>query len=166
MSGLNFWDLADVFRTLASRASPEERLYFTASEFKIIEDWGLIVDCSHGGLLMAPSHANGGIQVFNHQEGLYRCNAEFEGWEYIINPKATEKHKQQIDIYNKVYHKDWTFEEYEVQSDIRMIDASPIAIYGANFNRYLLHPGPSTFIVNKHATKNYLSHLNHLNNNS
>ncbi|MDX8554557.1 hypothetical protein MK851_13115 [Tenacibaculum sp. 1B UA] len=142
------------------------KLMFTLNDLKPITEGGGIVDGTLGGLILGNSHANGGIKVIRQyqNEELYEVIAEFEGWEYILNPLTTTKEIQQLTLINSEFNntKD-EFIEYKIPKDIKVIDTRPLLENIKETNKLILLDKWSQFIINKHSTKKYLTELDFLN---
>lgn len=105
------------------------KIMFTFADLKPIAEGNGIVDGTFGGLILGNYHSDGGIKVIRQykKEELYEIIAEFEGWEYIMNPLATNKEREYLTILNSEFantKKD--FIEYEIPNGIEIVDTRPI----------------------------------------
>lgn len=142
------------------------KLMYTLDDLKPIAEGNAIVDGTLGGLILGNSHSDGGIKVICQykKEELYEVIAEFEGWEYILNPLATTKEMEYLKKINSEYmNTKEEFIEYEIPNGIEIIDTKPIFENMKETNKLILLNEWSQFIINKHSTKKYLGELNYLN---
>lgn len=85
----------------------------------------LAIDGSNGGLIIGPLHEEGGIQVFWHSKNGYEHCAEFEGWEYLLNPGVSIYYKNTFEeINNHDRDKTDSFQEYGVSPSVRLLDCT------------------------------------------
>ena len=142
------------------------KLMFTLADLKPIAEGNGIVDGTFGGLILGNTHSEGGIKVIRQykKEELYEIIAEFEGWEYIINPLATNKETEYLTKLNSEFvDTKEKFIEYEIPNGIEIIDTKPIFENIKETNKLILLDEWSQFIINKHSTKKYLIELDNLN---
>lgn len=142
------------------------KLMFSLAELKPVAEGGGIIDGTFGGLILGNYHAEGGIKVIRQykDEELYEVVAEFEGWEYLLNPLATTKEVNYLQKINSEFvGSKEEFTEYEVPNDIKVIDTRPIFKNIKETNKLIILREWSQFIVNKHSTKKYLTQLDDLN---
>lgn len=139
---------------------------FTHIDLKpLVENEG-IIDATKGGLILGISHKEGGIKVFAQykNESLYEIIAEFEGWEYILNPTATANNLEYLNKINEEFvNTKIDFIEYDIPNNIATLDVRPVIPHLKSTSKFLLIGQYDQFIVNKHATKKYLNELNALN---
>ena len=142
------------------------KIMFTLEDLKPIAEGNGIVDGTLGGLILGNTHSDGGIKVIRQyrSEELYEVIAEFEGWEYILNPLATTKEMEYLTKLNSEFvNTKEEFIEYEIPNGIEIIDTKPIFENIKETNKLILLNEWSQFIINKHSTKKYLTELNSLN---
>jgi ribonucleotide reductase beta subunit family protein with ferritin-like domain len=142
------------------------KIMLTLDDLKPIAEGNGIVDGTLGGLILGNAHSIGGIKVIRQyqKEELYEVIAEFEGWEYILNPLATAKEIKYLTKLNSEFvdtKKEFT--EYEIPNGIEIIDTRPIFENVKETNKLILLNEWSQFIINKHSTKKYLTELDNLN---
>jgi len=75
---------------------------FTFQQIDKLYKEDAIVDARKGGLLLGPSHDDGGIYfLFEYRDG-FRLYGEVEGFEYIMNRDSATKCKElQINNHNR-----------------------------------------------------------------
>ena len=66
-------------------------------EIKRLHEQNLIIDAKDGGLLLGPSHKEGGILFLFEYQDCFRVFGEVEGYEYIVN-------KEQVMKYQSIIH--------------------------------------------------------------
>lgn len=138
----------------------------TPNDFAPLIEGDGVIDATAGGLILGNDHSDGGIKVFAQykNESLYEMIAEFEGWEYILNPTATTNNLEYLKKINKEFENTKIdFIEYEIPNNIVILDARPVIPFLKTTSKFLLMGQNDQFIVNKHATKKYLNELNELN---
>ncbi|MFI0431218.1 hypothetical protein [Mariniflexile sp. HMF6888] len=138
----------------------------TLSDLKPIAEGNGIIDGTPGGLILGNSHSDGGIKVIRQyqKEELYEVIAEFEGWEYILNPLATTKEIDYLTKLNSEFAgKKDEFIEYDIPNGINIINTKPLFENIKETNKLILLDQWSQFIINKHSTKKYLIELDELN---
>jgi hypothetical protein len=124
----------------------------------------LLVNPIEGGLVLGPSHDDNGIQMIRKQGDEYLWIAEMEGYEYLVNPFATDRHHGRLEkINSSVYPSIFLFEEYPVQAGITTIDCRPVLVDGLSHTKWIGLTKYSQWIVNKAATQGNLLELNRLN---
>ena len=92
-------------------------------EIKRLHEQNLIIDAKDGGLLLGPSHKEGGILFLFEYQDCFRVFGEVEGYEYIVNKEQVMKYQSIIHDINKYYTPLEKFEEYIPDSNITIIDA-------------------------------------------
>jgi hypothetical protein len=144
----------------------DNKLLLTLTDLEPLVQAKKIVDGTRGGLILGNLHSEGGIKVIRQyqNEELYEVIAEFEGWEYILNPYATYKECELLTKINSEFvgFKE-TFREYEIPTDIDILDTRATSGEGKDLNKLILLGEYSQFIINKHSTKKHLHLLNELN---
>jgi hypothetical protein len=126
---------------------------------------GMILNAKYGGLVLGNMHSHGGIQIIR-QSTLEHVQviAEMEGWEYILNPFATEKYAKRLTEINAEFASTRNvFSPYRIGVEISMLDAKPRNIQGKEVSKILLIGDESQFIINKFSTSKHLEELNELN---
>lgn len=147
---------------------------YTIGENRILEEGflrflvanNLIVESHKGGLVMGPSHQDGGIQIITLGENDCFWNSEMEGWEYIINPSSSATHGDELKKINGAHNRltdQLNFTEYDVPDHITILDCSPVEINGVLFTRWLLQYSTSQWIISRESTKRHLERLNQIN---
>jgi hypothetical protein len=142
------------------------KIMFTLADLKPIAEGNGIVDGTFGGLILGNPHSDGGIKVIRQykDEEFYEVIAEFEGWEYILNPLATTKEMEYLTKLNSECDEtSELFTEFEIPNGIEIIDTRPIFENIKETNKFILLSEWSQFIINKHSTKKYLTELDNLN---
>lgn len=139
--------------------------FFSVEDVKSLFADGYAVDGTNGGLVLGPSHEDGGIYMLQFIGYGYHLVGEMEGYEYFLNPGASAYFFSSFRHFND-YEKDKTehFNEYPVPGDITIIDArlSKNSIYKSKF---LVFENRFEFgICNKFSTRRNLSEINGLNN--
>lgn len=133
------------------------------SELQELHDDGAIVDGRLGGLILGPSHAEGGIYfMFAYSYG-FVLFGEVEGYEFIVNRESNAKNKSEIARINNIQRDASNdFAPFFVDDSIRTIDARCAnPKYAAKY--ILLDMLGGFAIVNKHSTKLHLDKLNLIN---
>ncbi len=144
------------------------KVFFTIDDLRPIVKANGIIDCTSGGLILGNSHSDGGIFIlrqFNNEE-LYEVIAEVEGFEYIMHPFATARHKEYLIELNSEFQNvnELEFEEYDILDTIKILDTRPMIKEIKASNKFLLLGDYDQFVINRHTTKKYLKELNELNN--
>jgi hypothetical protein len=138
--------------------------FFSVKEVKSLFENGYAVDGTNGGVVLGPSHEDGGIYMLKFIGYGYHLVGEMEGYEYFLNPAASAYFFSSFKHFND-YEKDKTeyFYEYPLPEHINIIDARLPAnsIYKSKF---LVFENRFEFgICNKFSTKNKLLEINSLN---
>ncbi|MCX6218377.1 hypothetical protein [Spirosoma sp.] len=124
----------------------------------------LIVNAAEGGLVLGPSHDDGGIQLIAQLDNEYIWRGEMEGYEYLVNPIGTDKYHQELTNINTSNPPNiFLFEEYEVPKNISILDCRPITIDGMEFTKWIGLTNYNHWIVNKTATQSHLLIINNIN---
>lgn len=138
----------------------------TPNDFAPLIEGDGILDATPGGLILGITHSEGGIKVFSEykNENLYEMIAVFEGWEYILNPKATAENLEYLNKINEEFvNTKIDFIEYNIPNNIATLDVRPVIPHIKSTSKFMIIGQQPQFIVNKHATKKYLNELNELN---
>lgn len=156
-------DIHDIFNPVNYFNSGD--LTFLRFEFvKFIFDNNLILDTSPGGLLIGPSHKEDGIQVIDIVGDEFCWFAEFEGWEYIVNPFGSTEYHNELETINLLTEElPNFFETYEIPEGIKTIDCRPVIIQNARFTKWLIKGNLPQWIINRESSKKYLQRLNEIN---
>jgi hypothetical protein len=137
---------------------------FTHDEVNQFQRDGAFIDGRNGGLVLGPSHSEGGIYfLFEYPEG-FRLFGELEGLEYILsrerNRSGLERmsginnRKRDIDAYNS---------SWQIPDGITILDArSESEFYQAKY--MLLDVRGGFAIVNKYSTQKFIRKLETINN--
>lgn len=134
---------------------------FTPEEINRMINAGLAIRADDGGLVLGPSHNDGGIKFLVKMGDKYLLEGELEGYEYILNLGATFDSGDFFSILNNhAEHSTLNFEEYEPALDIMILDCRDIPK-----PKYLVFEQGGFGIVNKFSTKGYLASLNQINRN-
>ena len=131
-------------------------------EIKRLHEQNLIIDAKDGGLLLGPSHKEGGILFLFEYQDCFRVFGEVEGYEYIVNKEQVMKYQSIIHDINKYYTPLEKFEEYLPDSNITIIDAKH-PIYKNRSKFIILDVNGGFSIINKYATQKYLNTLEKIN---
>lgn len=131
---------------------------------KFLCQHGLIANPLDGGLVLGPSHDDGGIQILCKRNNEYVWKGEMEGYEFIINPFATERHHKKINTLNfaSIGYSPF-FEPYDVPKSVRVIDCQPVTINSKSFTKWIGFSDYSQWIVNKAATQHHLKWFDEIN---
>jgi hypothetical protein len=125
---------------------------------------GLTADGTKGGLLLGPSHADGGINVLiKYAEG-YRVMANFEGQEYLLNPGASQHFSGRLHDLNQ--HDIDLLLRPEQPSDLTGITTIDCFTDNTHFlkSKFLLIDARGDhFIINKYSTWRHLYTFEQLN---
>lgn len=124
-----------------------------------------IVEGRYGGLLLGPSHSEGGIITGCLYSKGFCILSEVEGYEYVVNNKSRAVHSDELGEINNFYRDhEVIFSPPDVNRNTPIIDArfTGSLKYRAKFLILSYRGGEA--IVNKHSTKKYLSTLNDINN--
>lgn len=122
---------------------------------------GLAIRADDGGLILGPSHNDGGIKFLVKTEDKYLLEGELEGYEYILNLGATFDCGDFFTILNNhIEHSILGFQDYEPTLHIRNLDCR-----GILKPKYLVFEQGGFGIVNKFSTQGYLTSLDQINNN-
>lgn len=137
---------------------------FTFEEIEKFKTDGAIIDATRGGLLLGPSHEEGGIYfLFQYSDG-FRLYGELEGFEYIVKREAILRNRNFLKSINN-RSRDFTgpFINYHYDSNISIIDARSDSV---EYNsKYIILDVEGGFgIVNKYSTKRFLNVINDFNN--
>lgn len=133
---------------------------FSFNEIETLKNDNAIVNATNGGLIIGPSHDEGGVYFLTKYNDGYRLMGEVEGFEFILNPISTKKYNKiisQINNYERDFHYGFYNDSYN--SNFEVIDArSP------NFIKYkskfITIDYPSGFsIINKFSTKRFFYQL-------
>ena len=135
--------------------------FISQSQFILLNNQGLVINGLNGGLLLGNSHSENGIKLIRVSGKGYKFIAEAEGWEYLVNSKASQFHKNELEEINRFYQDEIDFNYYEPISSTSIIDARfPVAKFQS---KIVLVSEYQFFIVNKFATRMYLERLNEIN---
>lgn len=122
---------------------------------------GYVVDARNGGLILGPSHEEGGIMMYGFDPSLksFMVKGEMEGYEYIFNPDASNNmpdvmHKINISADAGKRH---LFEPYQIPMEVKTIDVRyhPSVILWICISRQ--------FIVNRNSTRLLLTTIDKIN---
>jgi hypothetical protein len=137
--------------------------FFTYDQVATIINIGKGVDGTHGGLILGPSHEDGGIYVLRNVGYGYKLTAEVEGYEYFFNPGATIYYKNIFQQFNRPQeHAMPKFEKYAPPAHIKIIDARLLGATGEK--KFIIMDDRYGFsICNRYSTKIHLDKLDELN---
>ncbi|CAM2968164.1 hypothetical protein SAMN05444143_10168 [Flavobacterium succinicans] len=125
-----------------------------------------IIDGKNGGLLLGPSHDDGGIYfLFEYQDG-FRLYGEVEGYEYIINRDICNRYRDFVSrINNRDRDLSFNFEPFDYHESTLIIDAraSKSELYNSKY--VILDVRGGFGIINKHSTKIHLLEIDAFNKN-
>jgi len=153
-------------RKLAMPELRDNKILYTLSDLEPLAAANQIIDGSKGGLILGNTHAEGGIKVIRQysNEELYEVIAEFEGWEYILNPFTTSKECEILTKINSEFvGSKETFLEFEIPEGVDILDTRTAFEKRKDLNKLILLGQYSQFIINKFSTKKHLTLLNELN---
>lgn len=135
-------------------------MFFSLSTMNEYVTKGWAINGTTGGLILGPSHDEGGIMMWQRttESDGYRLKGEIEGYEYILNPGASHCYRNifsSINKHDEHEHEDW--EEYTIPEHISIMDTRrtgepKFILLDANFS-----------IVNKYSTKCYLNTIERMN---
>ncbi len=126
----------------------------------------LIVEAPRGGLVIGPSHDEGGIVMFkasNEFENEFEVVAEIEGWEFLANPFATAQYMEEFVNINQEMDGTLPFTPYEIPEDILILDAMPVMVAGVKVKKWILLGPKGQYVVNRHSTQKHLTWLHETN---
>lgn len=134
------------------------RIEVTKEDFAELRQEGAeFLDGIHGGYIMGPSHAEGGVRVLTlDNDTFYTGEYEFEGGEYLVNPWATEKFRIRLEEIN------------QYKGIARLVRDKDIACLRKvlpikhEYSMILISNFPQ-FIINKIATSIFLEELDEIN---
>ncbi|MGI4871483.1 MAG: hypothetical protein ACRYFX_09930 [Janthinobacterium lividum] len=140
------------------------KYYLNSEQVAALVADGMIVNGNCGGLLVGRAHSQGGVPVMRKQAGgRYEVWAEFEGYEYIVNPGAVICFSKECESTNQYQiDKKPLFSEYIPEQGITIIDVRadnhPLG------TKYLILDAlPNFFVVNKFSTQIRLRELEEMN---
>lgn len=139
--------------------------FFSISQVEDFFDNGLAVDGTNGGLVLGPSHEEGGIYMLKFIGYGYSLIGEMEGYEYFLNPAASAYFFSSFRHFND-YENDQTenFFDYSIPEDVTTIDAK-LSNNSDYKSKFLVFDNRFHFaICNKFSTKKNLPSINTLNN--
>ena len=168
MSDLHFRLFTASVNILSRMSSINDGTFFiTKNEFEVFNRFGLIVAIEKGGLLKAPQHSEGGIKLLipNEDCSKYFISAEFEGYEFIMNPNISKQAEKELYQLNESFlpENPNVFNPYEIPPNIAVIDGDIVKIGGGEFPKFLLYSGKPQFIINKFSTMATFQILDELN---
>lgn len=137
---------------------------FTFKDIDNLYKHNAIIDAKKGGLLLGPSHSQGGIYFLFEYDYGFRLFGEVEGCEYIINRSSTQKNLSVISYIND-YNRDFgEFYEYDnIDNSIDIIDARIADSLLLKTKFIILDVRGGFAIINKHSTKKNLKLIDKLN---
>lgn len=146
--------------------SRDGETYLQEGYWKLLLQHSLIVDGSFGGLVMGPSHDEGGITLIQlTQSNEVKIIAEIEGYEYICSPPVTAKFDQRLDTINSHFNGYETFVPYDVPKEVTVINANKVDLLGIfTADRFVLCDFYKTWVINRIATQSHLLELEAMHN--
>jgi hypothetical protein len=137
---------------------------FTFEDIDKLYKNNAIVDARQGGLLLGPSHNEGGIYFLYEYADGFRLFGEAEGFEYVINRNSAAIHRDLVGEIND-YDRDifLDFSEYKIDSSILTIDAISPDNFMYNSKFIILDVLGGYAIINKYSTKLFLKEIDNLN---
>ena len=115
------------------------------------------LDGIHGGYIIGPSHAEGGVKVLTlDNDTFYTGEYEFEGGEYIVNPWATDKFHSRLVEINQYKGSEMLIKREDL---VCLRKVLPIK---HEYSMILISNFPQ-FIINKKATSVFLKELDDIN---
>ncbi|WP_299761350.1 hypothetical protein [uncultured Dokdonia sp.] len=133
-----------------------------------LKEENVIVNGSKGGLLLGPSHEEGGIIILVKYGDYYSLYGEAEGYEYIISPDLIDIAllDYQFELINdRLRDISFNFNGEEDLSKITTIDAKLTITSNKYKSKYVLLDNRRFAIINKNSTKRYLREIECINNN-
>ena len=123
----------------------------------------LTIDGTKGGLLLGPSHKDGGITLLLKYKDGYRTVAELEGLEYVLNPIATIKNLSELKKINE-YDFDNKILSLSVPQDLALTKLDCFTQNKKFKSKFLLADARGgQFVINKYSTHLNLQQLEYLN---
>ncbi|AUD07025.1 hypothetical protein [Spirosoma pollinicola] len=139
--------------------------YLTENYIKLLLRYELIIDVSAGGLVIAPSHAEGGINLISPiPTGEVAVTAEIEGGEYLVNAFAAHAYHDEIERIDSAFpNKAMPFEPYLLPEGTTIIDGSRKNIGGFMVTPYLYYQTNTIRVINRNVTKAHLDFFDRIN---
>lgn len=141
------------------------KAFLTINELRLFVAMDAILDGTKGGLIIGNTHDILGIKlIMETAENKYEIIGEIEGWEYLMNPFATSKYRNELHLINdELKNSKKEFVEYPVTDSIDKLNAEPF-IEGISFTSKIILLGKyPQFVVNKYSTKEYIEQLDKMN---
>lgn len=138
--------------------------YLTYNEVNELKANNCLISAIDGGLLLGPSHANGGIFMLYQYSERFRVIGEVEGYEYIVKAKAARRHSDRISEIGNMkrdFYED--FFEYPIDINIQTINAISTNKDLCNSKFMVMDFQGGWSIVNKYSTSKYLTELDAIN---
>jgi|GEM_PF-2959909 len=138
---------------------------FSFSEIDEYVSNGSAIQADMGGLLLGPSHNDGGIYfLYKYPDG-YRLMGEVEGYEYIVKRNVARMNQQKINDLNQYdLHKTPSFTKYEIPQGVTIIDSRLKENLTLKAKLLLFNDAEGGFaIINKYSTKVSLKKIELLN---
>jgi len=124
---------------------------------------GLLIDAFDGGLMIGPSHEDGGIVYVHEFRGSWGM-AEMEGYEFLINPWASTRYEEEL---LRINDEQWSlgaggpFTPFDVHIEVPKLD---VRVADSWFgDKWLCMIEFRQFIVNRYSTAKYLHRLVEIN---
>jgi hypothetical protein len=132
----------------------------SVQEIENLENEGRVVYAGDGGLILAPFHDEGGIEVaIKWSQNEYAIDRELEGWEFLVTKILSAEELETLNSINDEFDGEASgFIEYQLLENIPILNCEPSKLG----KKKLLIVPESFFVVNKHSTKKYLELLTKL----
>lgn len=142
---------------------PQNRISLNELHFLISNN--LIIEGVKGGLIIGPSHLEGGISIImNDSKNDFYTILEVEGWEYLLNPFSTDKNLEELENINSEYSERLNeFYEYTLPENISILNCTPKTINGKFFKPVIPFGRNAQMIINKVSTQRYLDKIDKIN---
>jgi hypothetical protein len=134
-------------------------LFFTVEEVISLVKDGQVSDGTTGGLVIGKFHYEGGVHMLQPSGDKFKYAGEMEGYEYLVNEFATEKHIDRLSVLNEQTKIDHSIQPkpFFVPDNIKVIDVRHTGI------EILLISWRGHFIANRAASETNLILLDSIN---
>jgi len=137
---------------------------FNFKEIDIFFKEDAIIDAKQGGILLGPSHDEGGICFLQECHGGFKVYGEVEGYEFIINRRSNESNCTKLELINNI-DRDFfdDFKPYTFSKAILTINAASPDPDKYKCKYIILDFKGGESVINKYSTKKYLEEINKIN---
>lgn len=141
---------------------PQKRYKLSQAEVRTLRQHGHLIDARHGGFVIGPRHADGGVKCVVHNAEGYVVFMEIEGGEYLLNVNAFEEHRKAVlELRESALHDPTTGIDTPA-TPARVLDTRPHAPDLGS--KYLLIPlGGNMMVLSRRATAERLEWLDGIN---